>query len=332
MEHYNHLSISEREEIYRFVDRKMSIREIATALGRAFSTICRELKRNTTPLGYAPNQAQKSYASRRKNCGRKEILKDEVIRDKVQALIVDQHWSPEQISNRLKHEKNSIRISSVTIYRAINKGLFVCEREGRAKFRGFKGYLRHEGKTRVKPGTEKRGKIRISHELSERPIEAAERSRIGDWEADTMLGTKGSSVLLTLVDRKSHMTLACKVPSLRKVPVADAMIDLLYDLPPGYVKTITPDRGKEFAAHADVTYALNGVQFYFPPPHQPWQRGTNENTNGLLRELSPKGQSINKLTKKALDKFLYHLNRRPRKCLGWKTPYEVFTEIGRAHV
>jgi IS30 family transposase len=325
MEHHNHLSISERGEIYRFADREMSNQESATTLGRTFSTICRELKRNTSAFGYSPNQAQQSYASRRKNCGRKEILKDEVIRDKIQALIVDRHWSPEQISSRLKYEKNSIRISAVTIYRVIHKGLFVCEREGRAELRGFKDYLRHEGKTCVKPGTEKRGTIRISHELSERPIEVADRSRIGDWEADTVLGTKGSSILVTLVDRKLHMTLACKVPSLHKGPVADAMIDLLYDLPPGYVKTITPDRSKEFVAHADVIYALNGVQFYFPPPHQPWQRGTNENTNGLLRELSPKGQSKNKLTKKALDKFLYHLNRRPRKCLGWKTPYEVFT-------
>lgn len=325
MSHYNHLTILERENIFLFSDQGNSTRLIAKKLGRAPSTVSRELHRNLKRQGYSPSEAQNRYERARGNCGRKLILSDEKIVKKIRWLIQKKLWSPEQIECRLKKEKHPLKISCVTIYRAIQNGVLTRPEDGKLGQRGFKIHLRHKGKPRVKPGTEKRGKIIISHELSERPLEASERSRIGDWEADTVLGKKNSSCLVTLVDRKTRMTLCSKVAGKRKAPVAEAMIRMLSSLPSEWVHTITPDRGKEFAGHPEVTEALNGVQFYFPPPHQPWQRGSNENTNGLLRELSPKGYDMARISEEEIQEFCHNLNHRPRKCLNWETPYEVLT-------
>lgn len=325
MSHYNHLSILERENIFLFYGQGLSMRMIADKTGRDPSTISRELSRNRCDAGYSPSIAQARYERQRGNCGRKLILADELTVQMIRKLIQQKLWSPEQIQYRLKLEKNSLKISYNTIYRAIKKGILTRPEDGKLGRRGFKIYLRHKGKPRVKRGTEKRGKIIISNELSTRPIEASERSRIGDWEADTVLGKKNSSCLVTLVDRMTRMTLCSKVTGKRKAPVAEAMIRMLSSLPEKWVQTITPDRGKEFAAHPEVTVALGGVQFYFPPPHQPWQRGTNENTNGLLRELSPKGYDMDSISEGEIQLFCDKLNCRPRKCLNWKTPYEALT-------
>lgn len=325
MSHYNHLTILERENIFLFSGQGCSIRMIAEKLGRAPSTVSRELRRNRKNTGYSPSRAQIRYERQRENCGRKLILADEPTIQRVRGLIQKRLWSPEQIDRRLRLEKNPLKISYATIYRAIEKGILTRPEDGKLGQRGFKFYLRHKGKPRVKRGAEKRGKILISHELSERPLEASQRSRIGDWEADTVLGKQNSSCLVTLVDRKTRMTLCSKVAGKRKAPVAEAMIRMLSPLPPEWVQSITPDRGKEFAAHPEVTEALGGVQFYFPPPHQPWQRGTNENTNGLLRELSPKGYDMSRISEDQVQEFCDNLNHRPRKCLDWKTPYEALT-------
>ena len=165
-----------------------------------------------------------------------------------------------------------------------------------------------------------RGKIPISNELTERPVEANERNRLGDWEADTIVGFNRKSGLLTLVDRKSRFLICRKLSRLGSKEVQEAMVDALSGQP---LHSITPDRGREFQLHGNVTKEL-GVEFYFPPPHQPWQRGTNENTNGLLREYFPKGYDFNKLSEEDLQKVVEQLNRRPRKCLGYKTPWEVY--------
>jgi IS30 family transposase len=325
MSHYNHLNILERENILCYFTMGLSMGMIGQKIGRNKSTVSRELKRNWNDSGYSPSMAQSKYERRRAVCGRKSILSDETTIKKIRVLIQEKKWSPEQIERRLKFENNPLKISYTTIYRAIDKGVLTRLEDGALGQRGFKIYLRHKGKPRVKKGTETRGKITISNELSDRPKGATERTRIGDWEADTVLGKQNSSCLVTLVDRMTRMTLCAKVSGKRKAPVAEAMIKMLSTLPPKWVQTITPDRGKEFAAHPEVTTALDGVQFYFPPPHQPWQRGTNENTNGLLRELSPKGYDMDKLSETQIQLFCYNLNHRPRKCLNWRTPYEALT-------
>ena len=149
---------------------------------------------------------------------------------------------------------------------------------------------------------------------------ANERSRFGDWEADTIVGYNHKSGLLTLVDRKSRFLRAAPLSRLGSKEVKTAMIEALRGQP---LHSITPDRGREFQLHGKVTTAL-GVKFYFPPPHQPWQRGTNENTNGLLREYFPKGYDFSKLSDEDLQKVVDQLNHRPRKCLGYRTPAEVY--------
>ena len=233
---------------------------------------------------------------------------------------------PQQIANRLAYENNVLRLSYTTIYRAIYAGLFDTPEQRRSKgSRGAIRKLRHRGKTRRRKGKEEtRGKIVISNRIQQRPEEADSRKTIGHWEADTLAGKTGSACLVTITDRCSRYLLAGKVAKRYSALVADEMISLLSDLAQKKRKTITPDRGKEFSRHASVTKALGGIQFYFSDPHAPWQRGTNENTNGLLREYLPKSFDIALSSEDDIADFVRTLNSRPRKCLGWKTPHEVF--------
>ena len=168
---------------------------------------------------------------------------------------------------------------------------------------------------------ERRGRFPVSNDIEERPISAETRSRFGHWEADTVIGKQGKECLLTLNDRKSRFLIARKADRKTAECINARMIKALKGMT---VKSITPDRGKEFARHEEVTEALGGVQFYFPAPHAPWQRGTNENSNGLLREYFPKGSDIGDYSSARIRAAVDKINRRPRKCLNWKTPYEVF--------
>lgn len=288
--------------------------EIAKTLGRSPATISRELTRHKLK-NYSAYQAQQSYARHRTQCKAKKKLYSETYFSTIRDKLMNEQWSPEQISARLKLEKSDLSISYATIYRGIHEGLLdKGERKGHR-------HLRHKGKTRhTKHHQEKRGKIQISHRLDARPVSAQNRSRFGHWEADTVLGKAGGACLVTLTERKSRFTLAKKIPAKRAIFVQQALIELLAT---HRLRSITPDRGKEFSCHKDVTKALK-VEFYFPEPHQPWQRGTNENTNGLLREYFPKQQSIEQWSNDYIRAVVDKLNLRPRKCLGWKTAYEVY--------
>ena len=269
-----------------------------------------------------PSKAQASYRQRRKKCRPHKILEKPELFALVKRLFLGCQCSPEQIANRLKLENYPISISYKTIYRAIYASMFdTAEQKRSTGNRGARRKLRHRGKPRRPKGyVSNRGKIPISHELVERPLEAKERSRLGDWEADTIVGYNRKSGLLTLVDRLSRFLICRKLSRLGSKEVKAAMIEALRGEP---VHSITPDRGREFQLHGEVTGAL-GVEFYFPPPHQPWQRGTNENTNGLLREYFPKGYDFTQLSDKDLRAVVNQLNHRPRKCLGYKTPWEVY--------
>ncbi|WP_430604856.1 IS30 family transposase [Enterococcus sp. DIV0125] len=324
MNHYNHLTILERENIFLFFNQGKSIRSIASLMKRSPSTISRELKRNTKNTTYSPVLAQTIYSYRKQNCGRKLLLSNNRVWTIVRRLFVEEQWSPEEISHRLKSERTGIAISYTTIYRGIYNGLFETEPLSHGN-RGLVRSLRHRGKTRhAKHHVERRGKIQISNTIHERPDSANDRSEIGHWEADTVAGKTGGACLVTLTDRRSRYLLGGKIEKKLSLFVKDKFIELFSSIHPSRVKSITPDRGKEFSKHSEITKALNGVPFYFPDPHAPWQRGTNENTNGLLREYLPKNKEMDSVTDETIDQYILKLNLRPRKCLHWKAPYEIF--------
>ncbi len=303
--------------------KNYTITDIATSIGRNKATISRELMRNSVDGNYSAVYAQSAYEKRRNSCRPKKKLSDPLIFNTVREKFLDHQWSPEQIAERIKHECASFSISCTTIYRGIYAGLFDTAEERRSDGnRGARRKLRHRGKTRhTKDHKETRGKIVISNDISERPSEANDRSRIGDWEGDTVAGKNSGPCLVTLADRMSRFLLSRKAEKKNSIYIRDTMIQCLQGQP---LHSITPDRGKEFARHAEVTAALNNVPFYFPQPHQPWQRGTNENTNGLLREYFPKGTDLSKYSDEQIQSKVDELNKRPRKCLGYRTPYEVY--------
>ena len=326
MSHYKHITPNEREKILLLTLQNYSITYIANRLGRNKSTISRELSRNSICGECSAVAAQAAYLKRRDKCCPRKKLDDPVVFEKVREKFLDHQWSPEEISGRLRLENADISISYATIYRGIYAGMFDTPEERRSHGnRGAKRKLRHRGKTRhTKDHTEKRGKIVVSNELKDRPEEANGRTRVGDWEGDTVLGKCDGTCLVTLVDRKSRFLLSRKSAKKSSEYVRDAVILCLKDQP---LFSVTPDRGKEFARHAEISEALNGVQFYFPLPRHPWQRGTNENTNGLLREYFPKGTDFSKISNEYIQIKVDELNKRPRKCLGYLTPYKVFYSI-----
>ena len=325
MSHYKHFTLSEREMLLYFLTKGFSLTAIAGKLGRNKSTISRELKRNTGKSMYLPVEAQEKYHQRRRSCKPSKKLDTPLIYDYVKDKFLQHQWSPEQISGRLRLEKADFYVSYATIYRAIYVGMFdSSEQRNSHGNRGAIRKLRHRGKSRhTKDYEERRGKVPISYLLSERPQAADKRERIGDWEADTVIGSKGKdrACLVTLVDRRSRFLIAGKAASKKALPVSKVIIEALKDQP---CYSITPDRGKEFAAHPQISEALGNVKVYFPFPHHPWQRGTNENTNGLLREYFPKGQDLTEISEEYIQRKVDELNKRPRKCLGYKTPYEIY--------
>lgn len=325
MSYYQHLSIDERESLLRKLGEGKTIRTIAKELSRSPSTISREIRRNSkNKETYSAVKAERKYRQRREKSCRSRILKGEQAKRLIRYLIEEQQWSPEQIANRLRLEENEIQVSYSTIYRSIYLGDLETEKLSHGN-RGIIRKLRHKGKTRHKKGyQETRGKIRISHPIEERPAEANNRTEIGHWEADTVAGRTGYSCMITLADRKSRFLLGERVSRKTAAEVEHGMIAMLLTLPPDKRKTITPDRGKEFTTHANVTAALSGLPFYFPRPHAPWQRGTNENTNGLIREYFPRNSFLENLDDTFFHDFIDKLNHRPRKCLGWRSPFEIF--------
>ena len=248
--HYKHLSTKERESLLVLRKIGKTITEIAKELNRSKSTISRELKRNSTEGEYSAYAAAAAYAERRKRCRRPKLLENQALKEKVHELIVEQHWSPEEISGRLKLEKSIYQISYTTIYRGIYAGMLEM-RKLAYKERGIVRKLRHKGKRRKRKGeTETRGKIPISNPIEMRPAEANNRSCPGHLEADTVLGKRGGQCVVTLIDRMLKYAWVERTPTKSAADVNAAILRVLEKLPHGYVKSITPDRGKEFADHA----------------------------------------------------------------------------------
>ena len=321
---YHHLSTDEREWILLFWVLDCSIRQIAMIIGRSAATVSRELNRNWQAYqNLSVRSAQEAYMQRRLRCHRQKLLSDEYLKEHVMFFLWYLRWSPEQIANRMRYEESPKLISATTIYRGIYAG--DLDQLEPPKRRKAVKRLRHKGKRRHRKGEiETRGKFEITYRISDRPSEANKREALGHWEGDTLLGKAGSACLVTLTDRKSRYLLSGKADRKQAEIVGKEMVALLSALPQDRLKSMTVDRGKEFAGHKAVTSALGGMRFYFADPHAPWQRGTNENTNGLLRDYFPKSRDIARCSDKKIAWVTLKMNVRPRKCLGWKTPYEAF--------
>lgn len=313
MGHRVHLTLREREDIMLMRRDGKGVCEIARAIGRDKSTVSRELSRNSCERFYRAPTAQRRYSERRLACRRPAILDDESVLALVGDKFLNEQWSPEQIEGRLALELGASPVSDTTVYRAIRSGRFDARIGGRKAAKR----LRHRGKRRKGP-SERRGKIEVPHEISERPAAADGRSEPGHWEGDTVAGKAGGACLLTLVNRRDGFLVGGKCRRKTAKCVRDKMPKALKGQPLASVSSTAARSSR----HAQVTREI-GVEFYFALPHHPWQRGTNENANGLLREHFPKGESLGRVSEKRVQEAHGKLNRQPRKRLGYRTPYEV---------
>ena len=311
MKAYTQLTREERYQIYALKQADHNQSEIAVVIGRHRSTISRELSRNRGMRGYRPRQAHRLTLERRKAKVRPRFGGS--IWTKVE-LLIQRDWSPEQISGRLRAEEG-IRISHEYIYQYI----YADKRAGGELYR----HLRCQKKRRKRYGAyDRRGVIRNRVSIDERPGVVNERSRVGDWEGDTVIGKNHKGALVTLVERKSLYTVIGGVARKTAAAVRAAIVAGL-TLHKNRVHTLTYDNGKELAEHEQIAKAL-GVEIYFAHPYSSWERGLNENTNGLLRQYFPKGRELTTVCRDEIKQAMDRLNHRPRKTLGFRTPYEVF--------
>jgi len=304
MRTYSQLTQIQRYQIYALLKMGHLQSDIARSLGVHKSTISRELRRNRGKRGYRPKQAQQ-FANERQNKAKARIkLEDWKLVESLIAL----DWSPEQISDHCR-DNQSMHISHEWIYQYI----YQDKRDGGSLWE----HLRCRKKRKKRYGSyEKRGQIPNRTMIDERPKVAADRSRLGDWEADTIVGKGGRGAIVTLVERKSRYLRMGLVKQRTKEAVQEAIISLLAGFP---VHTITCDNGKEFASHEAVAEEL-GAKVYFAHPYASWERGTNENTNGLIRQYFPKHKEFCGLRPEDVAFVEKRLNTRPRKCLSFQSP------------
>lgn len=335
------LSFNEREEIFAGVERGESMRSIARRLGRAPSTIRNELRRNMrhqlyrarhrrghpvrVPWIYRPSYAQERAERMRRRPKLAKLVTNLALRDLVQAKLT-RRLSPQQVAVELRREfseQPEMWVSHETIYQsiyvqgrgALRRELAVCLRTGRALRRPHRR------------GEERRGRIPGMVRISERPAEVEDRAVPGHWEGDLVLGKSGKSAVGTLVERKTRFLMLLQLPHQpTALDVEAAMVAATKRLPEMFWKSLTWDRGHEMARHAQIKLAT-GLEIYFCDPAKPWQRGSNENTNGLLRQYFPKGSDLSIYTQGDLDTVAAEMNSRPRKTLGWDTPAEALDKL-----
>ena len=309
---YSQLTYNQRYHIYTFLKAGFCRSEVAKEIGVHKSTISRELKRNRGGRGYRPKQAQRFAMERQKKS--KSRIKPEDW--KLVEALIGKEWSPEQISNFFR-DNQIMHISHEWIYQYIYKD----KRDGGNLWK----HLRCRKKRRKRYGSyEKRGQIPNRKWIDARPQLVEDRSRLGDWEADTIIGKGRKGAIVTLVDRKSRFLRMGLVARRTKEAVSEKIISLLEDLP---VHTITCDNGKEFTNHEKFSKVLN-AKVYFAHPYASWERGTNENTNGLIRQYIPKDTKFSGLTCEDMLFVENRLNTRPRKCLSFKSPVVILNNYG----
>lgn len=318
MPYYQHLTVGERYQIFILLKAGFSHQAIALQLNRHRSTIHRELTRNLVldyrVTGYSPSRAHNLANYRRRI---KPHFKISAETWAAVILALQQRWSPEQICYR-RNLAGLSAISPESIYQRI----WQDKRQGGTLWQCLRHRLRRGKRGRL---NKSRGLIIGRVGIEYRPAIVETRSRVGDWEADTVFGRQSQAPLLTLVDRRSRYCVIAALKSKHAVHVGERMVGALAKLHTP-VHTITSDNGKEFAQHVKVSLALN-AGFYFARPYASWERGTNENTNGLLRQFFPKQHDFSSITEEDITNAMNLLNNRPRKCLGWLTPNEVFFNL-----
>ncbi len=318
--HYSHLSLPEREEISRGIAQGLSLRRIASSLGRSPGTVSREIRRHTANIGYRACRAQ---FRARKRARKPRNLPFTVLRPalwiEIQEMLHD-CWSPEQISACLKktYPASVMHVSTETIYAA----LYVLPRGTLRK--ELLSLLRKKHKRRKHRKTllrDRRGQIADMVSIHDRPADVEDRAIAGHWEGDLILGR--NAFIGTLVERTTRYLMLCKISKRKTEETCVEFAKRFNTLPFELRQSLTYDRGKEMSGHLELTKATK-VKVYFCDPQSPWQRGTNENTNGLLRQFFPKGTDFSLVTSKRLREVEKLMNDRPRKVLGWASPNEVF--------
>lgn len=305
-----HLTFEERQVLYRMNKAQKPKAEIAQALGRDRSTIYCELARNTGGRGYRPQQAQRFAEERREHCRRTKKLAHVPLKQYVTKLLKKQ-WSPDEIAGRSKLDQPrqpQCQVSHQTIYN------WLVDEAPHLRTHLRRGYRRTQPETR--------GKLTDCVSVKDRPKVVDSKRRYGDWEGDTVVSPGRRSGLVTVVERKSKYLRVRKTASLKSATTMQAACRGMRDLPKDLRRTMTLDNGKEFAQHQRLTDKL-GMDVYFAQPYASWQRGLNENTNGLLRQYFPKGTDFSRISHRAVARVEKLLNERPRKSLGYKTPAEV---------
>ncbi len=318
------LSVAEREEISRGLAAQHRLRAIARTLGRPASTVSREIARNGGRAHYratAADAAAWRRAERPKPCR----LAAQPALCAVVAAHLAAAWSPEQVSGWLKTtypNESAMHVSPETIYRSLYlQARGVLKKELTASLRRHRALRRSRHAARAADG---RGRILDAVSIAERPASVADRAVPGHWEGDLVAGAR-NSYIATLVERRSRFTLLVKVPNKETASVTAALIQVVQQLPAGLMTSLTLDRGREFSQHHQFSVATD-VAVYFCDPQSPWQRGSNENTNGLLRQYFPHGMDLAPVSQATLDAVAHALNTRPRKTLGYQTPAAVLAD------
>lgn len=304
---YKHLSREERYQIYSLVKAKQTISEIARLLGRNRSTISRELRRGQGLRGYRAEQACNKASERAQHCRNARRVDPKVWADV--SFYLGLQWSPEQIADKVGISHESVYLH-VYADKAAGGNLHKNLRSQKPR------------RKRHLCGRDRRGQIPNRRPISERPSHIENRKQVGHWEGDTVIGAAHKQAIVTLVERKSGFAVLAKVSNKTADLVGRAIEEKLKPFG-SRVKTLTVDNGKEFADHQDIDQTL-GIQTYFADPYCSWQRGSNENFNGLLRQYIPKKRRMETVTDEELTMIQNKLNHRPRKRLGFKTPHEVF--------
>lgn len=312
---YQQLTEGQRYQISVLREDNLSCREIGIRTGVSKSTVSRELRRNASDEGYDPQKAQQISRCRRMSAAKRTICQQTV--DFVD-FALEWKWSPEQIS------AVGVVIGLTVSHEWIYQYIYADKRNGGELYK----HLR-QGKRRYCKGYgQKRGRIPDAVSIELRPPIVDERSRLGDWEVDLVLGKQGTGAIVTLAERKSRLYLTKKVFSKEAAEVSKAIISMLLEYK-DVVKTLTFDNGLEFSEHKAIAEALD-AKTYFAHPYASYERGLNENTNGLLRQFIPKGTDLRTVTEEDLQRYQGALNSRPRKCLGFRQPSVVFAELRQA--
>jgi IS30 family transposase len=320
------LSLAEREEISRGVVAGDSCRLIAGHLRRAASTVSREISGNGGRQRYRAHRAEQAAWRRGRRPKQAKLLRSPQLRQVVEAKLASR-WSPQQIAGWLRRtypDDRELQVSHETIYMSLFVQPRGALRKELTRYLRTRRMVRRSRAARAANG-QGQGQLRDIVHISARPAEAADRSVPGHWEGDLLLG-RGNSAIATLVERSSRLALLVRLANGRSSePVLTALADRIATLPDQLLRSLTWDQGKEMAQHTQFTVAT-GLQIYICDPRSPWQRGTNENTNGLLRQYFPKGTDLTVVSQAELDAVAAELNGRPRQTLDWRSPSEMFAE------